>query len=71
MTTKLLNTEAPQVSKNDRLLRIKQVLQIVPIAKSTWWDGVRSGRFPKPIKLGSRTTCWRQSDIDKLIERGV
>jgi len=43
----------------------------IPVSKATWWAGVRSGRFPKPIKLGPRTTCWRVSDILTLIEKGV
>ena len=41
---------------------------ILPISKSSWWAGVRSGRFPKSVKLGPRTTAWRISDIRALIE---
>ena len=55
----------------DRLIRLREVLQRLPISKSTWWEGVRSGKFPKPVKLGSRLTCWRLSDILELVERGV
>ena len=43
---------------------------IIPVCKSTWWGGVKSGRFPKPIKLGSRITVWRVEDIRQLIETG-
>ena len=42
---------------------------IIPVKKSCWWDGVRSGRFPKPVKLGPRITAWRVEDIRDLIER--
>ena len=41
---------------------------IIPIGRSTWWEGVKSGRFPKPIKLGPRTTVWRVEDIEVLME---
>lgn len=41
---------------------------IIPVSKSTWWSGVRSGRFPKPVKLGPRTTAWRVEDIHALID---
>jgi prophage regulatory protein len=41
---------------------------IIPVGKSTWWQGVKDGRFPKPIKLGPRTTAWRVEDIRALIE---
>lgn len=42
---------------------------ILPIGRSTWWAGVRSGRFPQPVKLGPRTTAWRASEIRDLVER--
>ncbi len=41
---------------------------IIPVSKSTWWAGVKSGRFPEPIKLGPRITVWRVEDIRELIE---
>lgn len=42
---------------------------IIPVSKSTWWAGVRSGRYPKPVKLGPRITAWRIEDIRELISR--
>lgn len=39
---------------------------LIPVKKSCWWAGVRSGRFPKPIKFG-RCTMWRVEDIKSLI----
>lgn len=42
---------------------------LIPVAKSTWWQGVKEGRFPKPVKLGPKTTAWRVEDIRTLIER--
>lgn len=43
---------------------------IIPVGKSTWWAGVRSGRYPQPVKtLGPRITAWRVEDIRTLIER--
>jgi len=40
---------------------------IIPVCKSAWWAGVRCGRFPKGLKLGSRTTVWRVEDIRGLV----
>ena len=40
---------------------------LIPVRKSCWWAGVKSGRFPQPIKLGSRVTVWRVEDIRNLI----
>ncbi len=50
-------------------LRLPQVLAIIPVGKSTWWNGVKSGRFPASIKLGTRTTAWRKTDIQELIKQ--
>lgn len=49
-------------------LRISQVLSLVPVSKSNWWEGCRTGRYPKPLKLGPRTTVWRVEDIRAFIE---
>ncbi len=42
---------------------------IIPVSKSTWWAGVKTGRFPKPVKLGPRITAWRVEDIRNLIAK--
>lgn len=55
-------------------LRIKSIIAPngpIPVSKSTWWAGVKDGRFPKPMKLGERITVWRVEDIRTLIEKGI
>lgn len=42
---------------------------IIPISRSGWWAGVKSGRYPKPVKLSPRCTVWRVNDIRTLIEQ--
>ena len=49
-------------------LRLPQVLQLIPIGRSTWWRWVAEGKAPKGIKLGEKTTAWRSDQIDQLIE---
>ena len=41
---------------------------IIPVSRSTWLEGVKTGRYPQPVKLGPRITAWRVSDIRALIE---
>jgi predicted DNA-binding transcriptional regulator AlpA len=41
---------------------------VIPVSKSTWWNGIKEGRFPQSVKLGPRTTAWRVEDIKQLIE---
>ncbi len=42
----------------------------IPVSKSTWWAGIKEGRYPKPVKLGPRITAWRVEDIRELVEKG-
>ena len=39
----------------------------IPVSRSTWWAGIKDGRYPKPVKLGPRITAWRVEDIRALI----
>jgi predicted DNA-binding transcriptional regulator AlpA len=45
-------------------VRLSQVLSVIPLGKTCWWKGVKSGRFPKPIKL---------SDVngDRIVQRSA
>ena len=49
-------------------VRVPAILKIFPIGKSTWWQGVKDGKYPQPVKLSERTTAWRVGDIKALIE---
>ena len=40
----------------------------IPVSKSTWWAGIKTGRYPKPVKLSTRVTAWRVEDIRTLID---
>jgi prophage regulatory protein len=56
------------------LLRLKSIIKPhgpLPLSKSTFYAGIKSGRFPAPRKLGPRISAWREEDIRKLIEEGV
>ena len=50
-------------------VRLSQILAVIPYGKSTWWAGVKSGRFPKPVKLSVRRTAWRAEDVHALIKQ--
>ena len=60
-------------------LRLSQILgnqksnpptpPIIPISKSSWWQGVSSGRYPAPLKLSPKVTVWRVEDIREMIAR--
>jgi prophage regulatory protein len=55
---------------NDGFVRLNSILAPngpLPISRSSWWAGVASGRYPKPVKLGPRITAWRKCDLLKLM----
>ena len=63
--------EKPRNTDRGRLLRLSDVLERVPISRSAWWEGVKARKYPQPVKLGLRITCWRERDIDDLVEHGL
>lgn len=52
-------------------VRLPVVLQVFPVSRSSWWAGVKSGKYPPSVKLAPRTTAWRAEDIRALIERSA
>ena len=68
---------AQSTQTTNSFLRLSQILgdsrrnlsPIIPISKSSWWAGVKSGKYPQPVKLGPRTTAWRASDIQAVIDQ--
>lgn len=78
MSNLLVTLSASPTMTSEGFIRVRELLgdpkanppipAIIPVSKSSWWAGVKSGRYPAPVKLGARTTAWRVSDIRALIE---
>lgn len=68
------NSKLPE---NGAFLRLPQIIgnpkaeppipPIIPIGRTSWLEGVKSGKYPKPVKLGERTTAWKVEDIRNLL----
>ena len=64
---------------NDSFLRLANIIgnkkanppipALIPVSKTTWWAGTKSGIYPPPIKLSERVAVWRSSDIQALIKQ--
>jgi prophage regulatory protein len=61
----------PASLPTEGFVRLPLILALIPVGRSTWWAGVKSGRYPPPVKLGPRTTAWRVEDIRRLISSAV
>ena len=58
----------PSILPTTGFLRLSEVLKLIPLSKTTFWQYVNKGKFPKPIKLGVRASAWRAEDVSRLIE---
>jgi predicted DNA-binding transcriptional regulator AlpA len=71
-----LSTPPPPQLLESGFLRLHQIVgdkkknipALIPICKTSFLNGVKSGRFPAPIKLTQRTNCWKSQDIKALID---
>ena len=53
--------------KAEKFLRLRDVQNRVPYSRSTIYQLIAQGKFPKPISLGARAVAWLESDIDEWI----
>lgn len=44
------------------------ITPLIPVSKTTWYDGIRTGIYPKGVKLSEKCVAWRAEDIRQLIE---
>ena len=51
-----------------KLLRLWQVMEITSLSKSTIYRMIRSGDFPSPLQIGSKSVAWRQIDLEKWMK---
>lgn len=54
--------------KNDRIIRLPEVLDRVGLSRTTIYEKMKNGEFPKQLKFG-RTSGWLESEIDAWIEK--
>lgn len=58
------------MENNSRFLRLPQVLELIPVGKSTIYYLIQKGEFPKQVKLEPKLSVWRKSDIEAYISNG-
>lgn len=62
----------------NRLLKLRDIIgdpkatppipAIIPVCKASWYQGQKTGRYPKPVRIGdSRGTFYKAEEIFKLI----
>ncbi|AVP57105.1 helix-turn-helix transcriptional regulator [Pulveribacter suum] len=53
---------------DETLLRLPQVLARFPVSRSGWYQGVKAGKYPQPVRIGERAVAWKASDIRRLVQ---
>lgn len=48
---------------DNAMVRIRELLPVLPFSSVTCWRRVRTGSFPQPYRLPGRVTCWRWGDV--------
>jgi predicted DNA-binding transcriptional regulator AlpA len=56
------------ILEKEGLIRLPDVLKIIPVSRSTWLKKVKNGEAPRSFKLGPRITGWKVSDIRNYLE---
>tara|TARA_R110001599_G_scaffold336565_1_gene554387 strand:- start:30829 stop:31050 length:222 start_codon:yes stop_codon:yes gene_type:complete len=70
----LVTVEEKQEIKIQPLIRMPQLLRVIPLSRNTIYKKMRDGSFPQSVKLSSNSVAWRESDIvdwlDSLVKGG-
>lgn len=54
--------------QDKRFLRLKSVLELIPVSKSTWYRWTQLGIAPKPTQISFRIAAWKAQEIENLLD---
>lgn len=52
---------------DDAYVRLPTVLGVFPVGETTWWNGIKAGKYPRPVRISTRVNAWRVAEIRKLL----
>ncbi|WP_263366704.1 helix-turn-helix transcriptional regulator [Edaphobacter bradus] len=52
-----------------RIPRLRTVIELTGLSRSSIYLQIARGTFPKQVSLGARAVGWRESDIQSWLER--
>lgn len=67
MTNMENNMENNSPTPNARLIRIREAIQKTGLSKSTIYDLMASGRFPRSVRLSARCVAFVECEVDDWI----
>lgn len=57
------------VSSKDRIIRPKELSEMLGISRTSIWRFERDGVFPKHVQLGMQSIGWRLSEVNAWLEK--
>jgi prophage regulatory protein len=67
----ILERRAPSLKSDIRFIRLKEVLVICGKSRSSVYDAIKKGHFPKPVKLNGRSSAWVQSEVEQWAQECI
>lgn len=61
--------KSDEINTGERLLRLPEVLRIIPVSRSEWYRRLAAGDAPAAVELGPRARAWRLSDVNEYLVR--
>jgi prophage regulatory protein len=55
----------------DKFLRDAAVTEVTGVPKSTRYEMIKKGAFPRPIKLSERMVAWSAAEISDWMKRRI
>lgn len=65
--TNNVSIETIQAAPTEIFLNVSQVIERLPMSKSTWVEGVKAGKYPASVRFSPQRPVWKKSAIDALI----
>ena len=53
----------------ERMLRLRSVVSMTGLSKSTLYRLIKQGRFPQPLRLTQRAVRWRREEVDEWLSQ--
>jgi len=53
---------------DEKLLRLRQVAELTGLKRTSIYNAIKSGEFPRPVFIGQRAVTWRATEVAKWID---
>ncbi len=70
-----MNNTPPEIisigAKPSRLIRMKKVLEMTGLGKTSVYDLLNAGNFPKSVPISERSVAWVEAEVQQWIDERI